>query len=137
MSLLVGEREPIKPLFYPTATTETKMTYTYDTAGVINIDEYGVIHALSSGVVTVTGKTEYGIYTSFIVTVIDSDFIIKFGDVNRNDTVDAVDLVRLKKYLVGITSLTRKGTEAADIDENEVVDAMDLLLLRKILLGEK
>ncbi len=137
ISLLVGEREPIKPLFYPTATTETKMTYTYDTAGVINIDEYGVVHALSSGIVTVTGTTEYGISTSFIVTVIDSDFIIKFGDVNRNDTVDAVDLVRLKKYLVGITSLTRKGTEAADIDENEVVDAMDLLLLRKILLGEK
>ncbi len=65
----------------------------------------------------------------------DSDFIIKFGDVNRNDIVDVVDLVRLKKYLVGITALTGKGTEAADIDENEVVDAMDLLLLRKILLG--
>ena len=137
ISLLVGEREPIKPMFYPTTATETKMTYTYDTAGVINIDEYGVIHAISSGVVTVTGKTEYGIYTSFIVTVIDSDFMIKFGDVNRNDTVDAVDLVRLKKYLVGITSLTGKGTKAADIDENEIVDAMDLLLLRKILLGEK
>jgi len=44
ISLLVGEREPIKPMFYPTTATETKMTYTYDTAGVINIDEYGVIH---------------------------------------------------------------------------------------------
>ena len=127
----------IRPLFTPSATTEKDIVYSFDDGNIISIDEFGTIHALSSGVVTVTGKTEYGISTSFIVMVIDSDFIIKFGDVNRNDIVDVVDLVRLKKYLVGITALTGKGTEAADIDENEVVDAMDLLLLRKILLGEK
>lgn len=133
--MTIGERMLIKPLFTPSATTEKDIVYSFDDGNIISIDEFGAIHALLAGVIAVTGVSSNGVSNTFTVSVRDPAFELEKGDVNRNDTVNIIDLIRLKKYLVGMISLTGKGTEAADIDENEVVDAVDLSLLRKILLG--
>jgi hypothetical protein len=47
------------------------MTYSLGNTGVVEIDEFGVIHALSAGTVTVTGTTSYDVQNTFKVTVLD------------------------------------------------------------------
>lgn len=111
------------------------MVYTYETGTVISIDEYGVIHALAAGTITVTGQTENGISNSFTVTVTDPDFTRKAGDVNGDGNVNVIDLVRLKKHIAGILTLTGISFTAADFDKNNIVNSTDLLVLRKMLLG--
>lgn len=71
INLTIGERKLIKPNFVPSSTTERDMEYELSKEGIIEIDEFGVIKALNAGSVTVTGKTDYGIKDTFIVTVMD------------------------------------------------------------------
>ena len=52
------------------------------------------------------------------------------GDVNMDEKVDILDLIRLKKVLAGIN--TKRAT--ADTDKNKQLDALDLTELRKLLL---
>ena len=51
--------------------TETDLTYSMDKEGVIEINEFGVMHALAEGSVIVTGTTAYGVSGQFTVTVKD------------------------------------------------------------------
>ena len=53
------------------------------------------------------------------------------GDANCDGTVDILDLVRVKKYSVGIQT---EICAAADLDGNLAINAEDLIQLRKILL---
>jgi hypothetical protein len=69
VGMLVGEMTLIKPKFTPASATETDMTYSMSAKGIIRIDANGVIHALSAGSVTVTGKTSYGVKDKFKVNV--------------------------------------------------------------------
>jgi uncharacterized protein YjdB len=48
------------------------MTYSLGNTGVVEIDEFGVIHALSAGTVTVTGTTSYDVRGTFKVTVTEA-----------------------------------------------------------------
>lgn len=135
LSLRIGEKYVLNPTFSPVTTTQTNITYTYDTSGIINIDENGVVTALSDGTVTITGTTDNGISSTFTVTVFDSDFERKIGDANGDECVDIRDLVRAKKHLAGIIILTGPSLNAINIDNNNDVNASDLILLRQILLG--
>jgi hypothetical protein len=69
VGMLVGEMTLINPKFKPSTTTETDMAYSMSAKGIIRIDANGVIHALSAGSVTVTGKTSYGVKSKFTVNV--------------------------------------------------------------------
>ena len=82
VNMFIGERKVITPDFNPVTATETDMKYTYDNGNVVKIDKHGVIYAIAAGTVTVTGTTEYGVTNTFVVTVVDSDFIRETGDVN-------------------------------------------------------
>ena len=42
-------RIPFAPVFYPTTTTNTELAYTYDTANIVSVDEYDVLHAVAAG----------------------------------------------------------------------------------------
>ena len=53
------------------------------------------------------------------------------GDANCDGKVDILDLVRVKKYSVGIQT---EICAAADLDGNLAINAKDLIQLRKILL---
>lgn len=135
LSLRIGEKYVLNPTFFPVTTTQTNITYTYDTSGIISIDENGVVTALSDGTVTVTGTTDNGVSSAFTISVSDSDFERKIGDANGDDCVDIRDLVRAKKHLAGIITLTGPFLNAINIDNNNTVNASDLILLRQILLG--
>ena len=135
LSLTVGERTPLEPIFYPATSTETELTYTYDTASIVCIDEYNVLHALAAGTVTITATTDYGITTSFIVTVTDPDFIIKPGDITDDGFTDIRDLVRLKKYLAGMITLSGRAFAAANLQPDQEINTQDMVRLRQLLLG--
>ncbi len=77
--LYINDKVSLKPIFTPVTATNTGMIYTYNTESIVSIDEYGVLTALSEGTVTVTGTTDYGVTTSFTVTVYDPDFSPKVG----------------------------------------------------------
>ncbi len=135
LSAAVGERIPLAPVFYPTTATNTELTYTYDTANIVSIDEYNVLHAVSAGTATVTATTDTGISTTFTVTVTDPDLIIYHGDVNDDGVINIIDLVRLKKYLAGMITLTGRASTAANLQEDQFIDSLDLIKLCRILLG--
>ena len=58
------------------------------------------------------------------------------GDVTGDGKVDALDLLQLKKYLLGQVSLSDDSLKAADVNGDGKVDALDLLQLKKYLLGQ-
>lgn len=71
VEMVIGERTLIRPSFEPVSTTETELTYSMDKEGIIEINEFGVMHALAEGSVIVTGTTAYGVSGQFTVTVKD------------------------------------------------------------------
>lgn len=133
--MTVGERYVIAPEFTPANSTDTDVSYTYEEGTVIKIDEFGVIQALAPGTISVTAKTENDITTTFTVTVTDADFTRKSGDTNGDGTVDIIDLIRVKKHIAGVMTLTGIDFDTADIDKNGILDSADLTRLRKMLLG--
>ncbi len=58
----------------------------------------------------------------------------KKGDINKDGQIDAIDLLLLKKYLLGIEPI--ESTQLADMDENGEVNAIDFSLLKKYLLAQ-
>ena len=58
----------------------------------------------------------------------------KYGDVNMDDVVDAVDLALIKSYLLGKTD-TLPNFEAADVNGDGSADALDFAEMKKYLLG--
>ena len=133
--MTVGERYVIVPEFTPANSTDTDVSYTYEEGTVIKIDEFGVIQALAQGTISVTAKTGNDITTTFTVTVTDADFTRKSGDTNGDGTVDIIDLIRVKKHIAGVMTLTGIDFDTADIDKNGILDSADLTRLRKMLLG--
>lgn len=71
VEMVIGERTLIRPSFEPVSTTETELTYSMDKEGIIEINEFGVMHALAEGSVIVMGTTAYGVSGQFTVTVKD------------------------------------------------------------------
>ena len=63
----------------------------------------------------------------------DPDPLVLLGDVNGDETVDAIDLATLKKYL--LNSSTTINTVNSDMNKDGAIDAIDYALLKKKLLG--
>jgi Leucine-rich repeat (LRR) protein len=62
--------------------------------------------------------------------------IYKLGDVNGDRTPNGLDLLKLKKHILGQITLTGLEFKAADINRDGKVDGLDLLKLKKFLLGQ-
>jgi len=56
-----------------------------------------------------------------------------YGDLNSDGAVDALDLVLIKSYLLGITTIS--DTSAADLNGDGSVDSIDSSLLKSYLIG--
>jgi endoglucanase len=57
-----------------------------------------------------------------------------FGDVNDDDSIDALDLAAIKKYLLSQDDILLY-IERADVNGDGLVDALDYALLKQYLLG--
>jgi len=135
IKMIIGERMLIKPLFTPSATTEKDIVYSFDDGNIISIDEFGAMHALSAGVIAVTGVSSNGVSNTFTVSVRDPAFESEKGDVNGDEMINVIDLVRMKKFLCNIITLQRKNAIAADMSLDDTINSTDLVLLRTFLLN--
>ena len=57
------------------------------------------------------------------------------GDVNSDGEVDAIDSIRLAKYLVDLVELTPQQILAADVNHDDDITATDAIRLAKYLVG--
>ena len=57
------------------------------------------------------------------------------GDVNLDKTINAKDVLQLRRYLVSLDTLTEYQLRLADLSEDSAYNATDLLMLRKMLIG--
>ncbi len=55
------------------------------------------------------------------------------GDINSDNSIDAIDLTLIKKHLLGIEALNNE--KIADLDASGTVDAIDFALMKQYLLG--
>jgi hypothetical protein len=61
---------------------------------------------------------------------------VKLGDVNQDNTVNALDFASVKMHLLGKDTLSGNSLLAADVDANGTVDALDLAQMKQYLLGK-
>ena len=68
---------------------------------------------------------------------LDKDQIVladgQVGDVNRDGAVNALDLIQLRKYLVGLETSPSFDLLAANVNGDSAIDILDLVRLRKLL----
>lgn len=69
------------------------------------------------------------VMTSMPITLLASEP----GDIDGDGSIDAADLMLLRKYLVGLTIEGRFDGTAADLNGDGSVDILDLVRLRKLL----
>ena len=67
--------------------------------------------------------------------VIIDDFNVAVGDVNNDDFINLVDLVRLKKYLTGVIDDSKIDLANANLHVDTAIDESDLSELVKMLLS--
>jgi rhamnogalacturonan endolyase len=61
-----------------------------------------------------------------------------YGDVNGDNTVNALDLAAMKAYILGKTSEfpVESGLKAADVNGDSKIDALDFAVMKQYLLGK-
>ncbi len=57
------------------------------------------------------------------------------GDVNEDDEIDILDVIKLNKYTLGACSLGWYGKNVADVDNSGAVDSTDSLMILKEVVG--
>lgn len=67
------------------------------------------------------------------VTLGDSTPVTKYGDVNTDGNIDAIDFALLKSYLLGVGMSI--DTKAADLNLDGSIDSIDFAVLKQYLLG--
>lgn len=81
----------------------------------------------------------YGTLATGDIVEVDSSKryeVVIYGDIDGDSKISVVDLLYLKKYILGDMALKAVNKEAADISKDGKVDVVDLLLLKKQLLNE-
>ena len=81
------------------------------------------------------GNTSILGYKSILAETEDNNVLI--GDVNGDNNVNSIDLVYMKKYILGLvdTFPAETGLYCADVGGNNQIDAIDLAYMKKYLLG--
>lgn len=62
--------------------------------------------------------------------------VVVYGDIDGDANISVVDLLYLKKYILGDMSLNAPNKTASDISKDGKADVVDLLLLKKHILKE-
>ena len=111
----------------------------------ISVIKDKIISANSDAIVTLFDKNSNeknsgNIYTGDLVTVTVNDQsktyeIVLYGDCNGDGEIDALDYVKLRKYIMGSATIEDSYKEAADVNKDGIVDAIDYVRLRKYIMN--
>lgn len=80
-----------------------------------------------------TGESDYLMNLDWFKFVKSTTPVGKIGDINSDGSIDSLDLMLIKKHLLGIEEI--ENTALADLDGNGEVDALDFAVMKKYLLG--
>lgn len=69
--------------------------------------------------------------------VVDTYQVVIYGDTNGDGIVNALDLLRTQKDILGVKKLSGLEKTAADSSRNGKVDSLDLLKIKKQIIGAK
>ncbi len=69
--------------------------------------------------------------------VVDTYQVVIYGDTNGDGIVNALDLLRTQKDILGVKKLSGLEKTAADSSRNGKVDSLDLLKIKKQIIGVK
>ncbi len=61
--------------------------------------------------------------------------VVVYGDTNGDGKIDAIDLLQIRRFMLGTHTLKGAFHSAGDTDRSGAVDAIDLLQVRKNMLG--
>lgn len=132
----------------PVVVKETIVTpYTIAGAGVFGImagtsvsDFLSRFRVAEGGTVTVCNAnyeviTDGLICTGYVIKTPRQEFsAIVCGDVNKDGEINPIDLLYVKRHLLGIIELDNTARLAADVKENQEIDPIDLLYIKRHLL---
>ena len=79
-----------------------------------------------------TGESGYLLNINWFTFTKNSEPVI-LGDINGDLSIDAIDLMLIKKHLLGVEEI--ETTKLADLDASGEVDAIDFALMKQYLLG--
>jgi hypothetical protein len=57
----------------------------------------------------------------------------KAGDINSDGQIDSIDLLLMKKHILGIETI--QNIKSADLNSDEVIDALDYVIMKRFLSG--
>ncbi|MDE5984559.1 MAG: dockerin type I repeat-containing protein, partial [Eubacterium sp.] len=63
--------------------------------------------------------------------------VILYGDVNGDGEIDLLDIVRLKRNMLGWIDLSDIYMKAADVNRKDGVDLIDIVAIKNHILGVK
>ena len=90
-----------------------------------------VIFVLLTSIVTLFTPTNA---SAIDPPAIEQNNSIKYGDVDGDGQINAIDFALIKRYLLG-TPLTENALKAADVNGDSLVDAIDFAIHKQFLLG--
>ena len=61
--------------------------------------------------------------------------IVLYGDLNGDSKVNALDLLKVQKHIIGSTKLSGSSLKSADTNKDGKINALDLLKIQKQILG--
>ena len=76
--------------------------------------------------------------TGDIITINGEKYtLVKMGDAQGDGLINSADLLRIQKYLLGITKLEKESAyyKASDTNLDDTINSADLLKIQKYLLG--
>ena len=80
-----------------------------------------------------TGESDYLFNLDWFTFSKGSVVTGKLGDINSDASIDSLDLMLIKKQLLGIEDI--QNTKLADLDASGAIDAIDFALMKQYLLG--
>ncbi len=96
-----------------------------------------VFEFLYEGTYTITISYKYSpaVFKTYTVVVKDPNKVYNIGDINEDGVIDKKDYALLKRYCIGLTSLSPSQLMVADMNGNREVNKQDYAFLKRYCLG--
>lgn len=97
-----------------------------------------IIVCKSDGTVVNTGKIGTGYKVQIkdnLGKIVKEYTCVIYGDVNGNGEIEILDLVYVKRALLGVIKLDGAYAKAADVNKREGIEILDLVYVKRALLG--